>query len=221
MIRFKSYRTVSVVVTVILSCFLAARAQQVPSTQQKTTDKAPRSAQIALPSPSAKLSSEAAIDESYRIGVEDELQISVWHEPELSVQVVVRPDGVITVPLLNDVQVVGLSTLELGNLLSEKLKPFVTEPQVTIVVKAIRSRRVYLVGQVARPGAMPLNGKRSVMELLAEAGGLTQYAKAKGIYVIRNNNGKTLKMPFNYKEALKGNVKADFEVAAGDMIVVP
>ena len=136
-------------------------------------------------------------------------------------QVVVRPDGVITVPLLNDVQVVGLSTLELGNLLSEKLKPFVTEPQVTIVVKAIRSRRVYLVGQVARPGAMPLNGKRSVMELLAEAGGLTQYAKAKGIYVIRNNNGKTLKMPFNYKEALKGNVKADFEVAAGDMIVVP
>lgn len=163
-----------------------------------------------------------APDESYRIGVEDELHISVWHEAELSEDVVVRPDGMITMPLLNDVPVVGLSTGQLKDLLTEKLKPYVTEPQVTIVVRAIRSRRIYLAGQVMKPGAFPLNGRRTVLQLLLEAGGLGPYAKSDKIYVLRNMDGKQERLSFNYQKALKGeDAKQNFFLMPGDTIVVP
>ena len=159
---------------------------------------------------------------TYRIGIEDELQISVWREPELSLAVVVRPDGVITMPLLNDVRVVGLSPMELQTLLGEKLKEFVTEPQVTVIVRQIRSRRVYLVGDVGRQGAFPLNGSRTVLELLAEAGGLGPFAKAGSVYILRNQNGRQIRIPFNYKKAIAGRVSKENPVLEpGDVVVVP
>jgi polysaccharide export outer membrane protein len=156
------------------------------------------------------------------VGIEDELQISVWRESEISSQVVVRPDGFISLPLLNDLQVEGLTTKELQALITTKLKSFLTEPQVTVIVRQIRSRKVYLLGQVNKPGSYVLNGDKTVLQLLAEAGGVGQFAKTKAIYVVRRSGGREVRLPFNYKRALNGkDSKSDIELSPGDMIVVP
>jgi polysaccharide export outer membrane protein len=161
-------------------------------------------------------------DSAYRIGIEDELQISVWREPELSLGVVVRPDGMITLPLLSDIPVTGLTTTQLGDLLTERLKSFVNEPQVTVIVRSIHSRRVYLVGEAARQGAYSLNGRLTIMELLAQAGGMAPFAKTSKIYVLRRVNGKPVQIPFNYKRAIVGRVdKDDIVLLPGDIVVVP
>jgi polysaccharide export outer membrane protein len=157
---------------------------------------------------------------TYIIGVEDELQISVWREPELSTSVVVRPDGVITLPLINDVKAVGLKPEELQNLLMDKLKGYVNEPQVTVIVRAIHSRKVYLVGQVSHQGTFPLNGDMTALELLAAAGGLGPFAKADSIYILREENGKKVRIAFHYKKAVAGKSE-NVTLQPGDVIVVP
>jgi polysaccharide export outer membrane protein len=157
---------------------------------------------------------------AYHIGVEDELQISVWHEPELSTSVVVRPDGMITLPLLNDVKAAGLKTEELQLLLTDKLKGFVNEPQVTVIVRAIHSRKVYLVGEVAHQGTYSLNGDMTVLELLAAAGGLGPFAKSESIYILREKDGKKLRIPFHYKRAVTGKSE-NLALFPGDVVVVP
>lgn len=158
----------------------------------------------------------------YRIGIGDELQISVWKEPDLSTGVVVRPDGKITMPLLNDIYVVGLQTTELQALLIEKLKPFVNEPQVTVVVRGIKSRKVYVYGQVGKAGAYSLVERKTVLEVLAEAGGLSVFAKKRSIYVLREVDHKQMRIPFNYNDALKARKPNDnFELFPGDIVVVP
>jgi polysaccharide export outer membrane protein len=156
----------------------------------------------------------------YRVGLDDELTISVWHEPEFSQGVVVRPDGMITMPLLNDIKVVGLTTEELQAVLTEKLKTFVNEPQVTVIVRSIRSLRVSLVGYVGKQGIYPLSGGLTVLDLLAEAGGLSPFAKAGSIYILRNVGGKQVRIGFNYKKALKGNGNNPV-LQSGDVVVVP
>jgi len=161
------------------------------------------------------------VDPDYRIGLADQLMISVWKEPELSMMVVVRPDGVITLPLINDLNVVGLKPIELQQVLIEKLKPFVTEPQVTVIVQGIRSRKVYLVGNVSKQGSYPLDGGETVLQLLAASGGVGPFAKADSIYILRTENNKQVRIPFQYKKALKGKVKEDILLQPGDLIVVP
>jgi polysaccharide biosynthesis/export protein len=168
--------------------------------------------------PAAALTPEQRL--SYVIGVEDELQISVWREPELSTVVVIRPDGMITLPLINDVKAVGLKTEELQNLLVEKLKNYVNEPQVTVIVRAIHSRKVYLVGQVGHQGTYPLNGDMTALELLAAAGGIGTFAKADSIYILREQNGKKIRVPFHYKKALEGKSE-NVLLQPGDVVVVP
>jgi polysaccharide export outer membrane protein len=157
---------------------------------------------------------------TYIIGVEDELQISVWREPELSTAVVVRPDGMITLPLVNDVKAVGLKTEELQNVLIDKLKSFVNEPQVTVIVRAIRSRKVYLVGEVGHQGTFALNGDMTALELLAAAGGVGPFAKADSIYILREMNGKKVRIPFHYKKAVAGKSE-NVTLQPGDLVVVP
>ena len=164
----------------------------------------------------------AIVPSDYIVGIEDELKIDVWKEPELSTSVVVRPDGKITIPLVNDVYVVGMTTKQLQDTLTEKLRAFVNEPQVTIVVQGIRSRKVYLVGQVGRSGAFNLNGRRTALEMLVEAGGLGPYAKADNIYILRRQGETEQRLKFNYKKALRGNdPKSDILLVPGDIIVVP
>jgi polysaccharide export outer membrane protein len=164
--------------------------------------------------------SEAEEEGVYRIGVEDELQISVWREPELSTVAVVRPDGKITLPLVNDVNVVGLKTDELKTLLAGKLQPFVNEPQVTVIARNIRSRKVYLVGQVLHQGSYPLNGNLTVLELIAYAGGVTPFAKSSSIYVLRVEKRQKVRIPCNFKKALSGKGQ-NISLLPGDVVVVP
>lgn len=172
------------------------------------------------PATAAQLSAE---DPSvYKIGVEDELQISVWHEAELSMPVQVRPDGMITLPLINDVPAAGLTTKELQAALTTKLSAYVNEPQVTVIVKAIKSRKVFVVGQVAKPGTYPLVGKKTALQVILEAGGLGPFAKSSSIVIVRNVNGQQTRLKFNYKKAVSGKSEAeDIELLPGDMIVVP
>jgi polysaccharide biosynthesis/export protein len=184
--------------------------------QSKDKTQTPTGAKPVVPE------STPAIDpDAYRIGLADQLMISVWKEPELSMTVVVRPDGMITLPLVNDVHVVGLKPVELQQVLTDKLKPFLTEPQVTVIVQGIRSRKVYLVGNVSKQGSYPLDGGQTVMQLLAASGGVGPFAKADSIYILRTENNKQVRIPFQYKKALKGKAKEDILLQPGDVIVVP
>lgn len=161
-----------------------------------------------------------ALPGDYRVGPQDELTISVWHEPEFSQAVVVRPDGMITLPLINEVKVAGLTTEEMQALLTEKLKPVVNDPQVTVIVKAVKSRKIFVVGNVAKQGVYELGGRTTVLEVIAEAGGLGPFAKKKSIYILRKEGGKEQRIPFNYKKALEGK-GANPLLLPGDMVVVP
>jgi polysaccharide biosynthesis/export protein len=158
----------------------------------------------------------------YKIGPQDVLRIDVWKEPEISRAITVRPDGKISVPLLNDVQAAGLTPMQLAASLREGLSKFLTIPQVTVTVAETNSRRVYLTGEVSRPGALPMLPNMTVLQALASGGGFTQFAKLKNIYVMRTENGKQVKHPFNYKEVVKGNLaEQNIFLQPGDVIVVP
>jgi polysaccharide biosynthesis/export protein len=153
---------------------------------------------------------------------QDVLNISVWKEPDLSSNVPVRPDGKISLPLLNDVQAAGLTPMQLADALKEKLQKFISAPQVSVIVTAVNSQRVYILGEVARPGAMPMLGDMTVMQAISNAGGLSQFANAKGIYVLRTQNGAQQRLAFNYKQAIKGGPGAqDIALKPGDTIVIP
>src|ERR1700723_3028653 len=164
----------------------------------------------------------ATTDPNYVIGPQDVLDISVWKEPEVSRIVPVRPDGKVSLPLLNDVQAAGLTPAQLAVQITESLKKYVTSPQVTVIITTINSQRVYILGEVTRPGAFPMLPGMTVMQALSSAGGFTPFAKMKSIYVLRTDNGKKVKFPFNYKEAINGkNSEQDIQLKAGDTIVVP
>ena len=164
----------------------------------------------------------AAQDPNYVIGAQDVLDISVWKEAELTRTVPVRPDGKISMPLLNDVQAAGLTPLQLAAQITTSLKKYVTDPQVTVIVAQINSQRVYIMGEVLRAGAYPLLPGMTVLQALSSAGGFTQFANLKKIYMFRMENGKQVKYPFNYKDVIAGKRPEDnIALKAGDTIVVP
>ena len=164
----------------------------------------------------------ATTDPAYLIGEEDVLNVSVWKEPEVTRTVPVRPDGKISLPLLNDVQAAGLTPPQLAMLITEKLRKFMAEPQVTVIVTTINSRRVYILGEVNRAGAFPLLPGMNILQALSSAGGFTPFAKQKDIYVLREENGQQLRFPFNYKEVIKGKrPEQNVVLKPGDTIVVP
>ncbi len=164
----------------------------------------------------------ATQDPNYVIGPQDFLDISVWKEPQLTRELPVRPDGKISIPLLSDVQAAGLTPTQLAAKITTDLKKFVTDPQVTVIVTQINSQRVYLLGEVSRAGAFPLLPQMTVLQALSSAGGLTQFANSKKIYVLREVNGKPEKYPFNYKEVLSGKrTDENIQLKAGDTVVVP
>jgi polysaccharide export outer membrane protein len=191
------------------------------SAQQDASQKQP--SQPAVPAMASDAPKQAAaIERNYTIGAQDVLDISVWKEPEVSRVVPVRPDGRISLPLLNDVQAAGLTPAALAAQITESLKKYLTNPQVTVIVTTINSQRVYISGEVVRPGAFPMLPGMTVMQALTSAGGFTPFAKMKSIYVLREENGKKNKFPFNYKAVVNGkNADQDIELKAGDTIVVP
>ncbi|HXX44116.1 MAG TPA: polysaccharide biosynthesis/export family protein [Candidatus Acidoferrales bacterium] len=164
----------------------------------------------------------ATQDPNYVIGSQDVLDISVWKEAELTRTVPVRPDGKISLPLLNDVQAAGLTPMQLANEITTGLKKFVTDPEVTVIVAQINSQRVYIMGEAARPGAYPLLPNMTFLQALSSAGGFTQFAKLRKIYMFRMENGKQVKYPFDYKDVISGKrPEQNIVLKAGDTIVVP
>jgi polysaccharide export outer membrane protein len=163
----------------------------------------------------------AASGADYVIGADDTLHISVWKEPDLTATLPVRPDGKISLPLLNDVPAAGLTPLQLGASITEKLKKYIADPRVTVVVTAMNSRRVFVTGEVTHTGAMPLLPNMTMLQVLSSAG-FTQFANVKNIYLLRTENGKQVKLPFNYKEVVKGNhPEQNIMLKPGDTVVVP
>ena len=156
----------------------------------------------------------------YVIGPEDVLHIAVWREADLTATLPVRPDGKISLPLLNDVQASGLTPQQLAASVTEKLKKYIADPRVTVVVTQINSKRVFMVGEVLHPGPMSMIANMTVLQALSSAG-LNQFAKTKGIYVLRTENGKQQKLPVNYRKLIKGEIEQNYVLQAGDTIVVP
>jgi len=159
----------------------------------------------------------------YRIGAGDTLQISVWKEPETSSpSLIVRPDGKISMPLLKEVQVAGLTPTEAEKLIAFRLSKVITDPDVTVVVTGTHSQKVYAIGAIKKEGPIAYTYQMSIMQAISEAGGLTDYAKRKKIYVLRTENGQERKLPFDYDSALKGeDRKLNIQLLPGDTLVVP
>ncbi len=161
------------------------------------------------------------VSPSYVIGPDDTLFVSVWKEPDLTATLPVRADGMISLPLLNDVQAAGLTPMQLSASITEKLKKFVSDPRVTVVVTQMNSQRVYVTGEVMHSGAMNLTPDMTVLQALASAG-FSQFANTKGIYVLRTENGAQKKYPVNYKKVVKGeDSQSNILLKPGDTIVVP
>ena len=164
----------------------------------------------------------ATTDPAYVIGPEDVLDINVWKEPDVSRTVPVRPDGKISLPLINDVQAAGSTPQQLASAVTQKLRKYLNEPQVTVIVTAINSQRVFVVGEVLRAGAFPLIPGMTVLQALSSAGGFTTFADVKKIHVMRLVNGKHIEMPFNYRDVLRGdNPDQNIKLEPGDTVVVP
>lgn len=158
----------------------------------------------------------------YVIGPDDQLSVVYWREKDLSADVVVRPDGLISLPLLNDVKASGLTPEQLRVAITQGASKFVEEPTVSVVVKAINSRKVFITGQVAKPGPFPLSGPTTVLQLISLAGGVAEYAKKSEIVVLRNENGKQTTFPFNYEQVMKRkNLGQNIELQPGDTVIVP
>lgn len=163
-----------------------------------------------------------ALDD-YKIGAGDVLKITVWHEPDASLpSAVVLPSGRISVPLLHEVEVVGLTVPQLEKLLAERFSTLINAPEVSVVVTGMNSKKIYMTGKVKREGPLPYVYEMTVMQALTEAGGVTDYAKKKNIYVLRTENGKQFKLPFDYAAVLRGeHLETNIQLIPGDMIVVP
>jgi len=177
------------------------------------------------PSPSnEKLSvtmSTVSPSPSYVIGVGDMLHIAVWREPDLTTTLPVRSDGMISLPLLNDVQAAGLTPTQLAALLNQKFKKYVGAPNVAVLVTQTNSHRIYVLGEVLHSGPISLLQDMNVLQALATAG-LGQFANTKGIYVLRSEHGEQKRIPFNYKRVIKGELSSqNILLEPGDMVVVP
>jgi polysaccharide export outer membrane protein len=174
------------------------------------------------PAPEAAPSDAVSVaSPEYVIGPDDVLHIAVWKEADLTATLPVRPDGKISLPLLNDVQAAGMTPMQLAGSLSEKLKKYMADPRVTVVVTQINSKRIYLVGEVSHTGAMPMLPNMTVLQALSSAG-MTQFANTKKIYVLRNDAGKQVKLPVNYRKLVKGeDMDQNYTLRPGDTIVVP
>lgn len=182
------------------------RGQAPPATVSKTPPKPPD------PTPPA----------DYVIGPDDVLAVVFWREKDLSAEVVVRPDGMITLPLVNDLKAAGLTTDQLRAAVVEAAGRFVEDPSATIVVKQINSRRIFITGQVGRPGPYALSTSMNVLQALSIAGGVGDFAKKDRILVIRKEGAQTKTYKFNYKEVIKGKkLEQNIELRPGDTIIVP
>jgi polysaccharide export outer membrane protein len=209
-----------IVLAVVIS-WIAGAGSLVSQTQTaKLKSPDPAAADVAKPTDTAKPAE--VVPAGYIVGDSDIIRVNVWKEPEVSQTAVVRTDGNISLPLINEVKVSGMTPLQIQTMVAEKLKGFLNNPQVTVTVVEIRSKRAFITGEVARPGTYSLNAQTTVLQLIAQAGGFTPFAKKDGIVVLRTEDGRQSRLKFKYNEVIQGK-KADQNIALhpGDTVVVP
>ena len=193
----------------------APLAAQTPQTKPGVTEQEAR-AGVGNAVPAATV-----VPAGYIIGADDLLSVRFWADTQLSADVVVRPDGKISVPLLDDVQAAGLTPEELNATLEKAASKYIAEPDVTVIVREVRSRKVYVLGQVARPNQVPLNTDMNVLQVLTAVGGLLEYADKDNIVIIRTENGRERRFKFNYNDVVRGkNVQQNILLQPGDTVVV-
>src|SRR5262245_61082701 len=159
--------------------------------------------------------------DEYRVGPGDKLRIEVYKDPQLSQSVQIRPDGKITLPLLGDVDATNRTPIELRDAIASALKEYITNPTVTVIVVEANASKVFVMGEVAHPGSMPLNGPTTILQAIAMAGGFKEFANTKDVRVMRPNaNGSVQQLRFNYKDVLNGDAKP-FYLRSGDTVIVP
>jgi polysaccharide export outer membrane protein len=190
------------------------------STQAVPNAASPAPAEVT--SRPSNASSPAPIDNAhYIIGAEDTLQVTVWKEPTLSGTIPVRPDGMISLVLVGDLAAAGKTPMQLSDDITVKLKKYIQDPNVSVLVMGVNSQKIFLVGEVGHVGPIMMTAGMTPLQAIAAAGGLTPYANAKKIYILRGEAGKQQKIPFNYKQALKGEEAQSVALKPGDTIVVP
>lgn len=212
-------RSLLVAASLVPALFCQAQ-NKVPANQPAAPDAAVPIAPAAA-TPVAPAAIMPSVTDSYVIGASDVIVVNVFKEPALSGSLLVRPDGMISIPLLGDVKAVGKTPAELADEVTVKLKKYIQDPNVTVVVSQINSKKVLLIGEVAKIGPIEMTPGMTLLEAIATAGGLTQYANSKKIYILRSENGKQRKIPVQYKQALKGDISFNLTLKAGDTIVVP
>jgi polysaccharide export outer membrane protein len=196
-----------------------APPQQPPAPQPTgtATTAPPKPAGTAAAAPTS-----ITVPADYVIGPDDILSIDFWRDKDMSTDVVVRPDGQITLPLVSDVQAGGLTPEQLRDSIRQSALKFLEDPSVTVTVKQINSRKVFVMGQVGKPGAYPLSNPTTVLQLLSMAGGVAEFAEANKIMIMRTENGKQVALKFNYKDVAKGkNLQQNILLKPGDTVVVP
>ena len=168
------------------------------------------------------ISNVYAAEKAYHIGPGDIIEISVWKDPDLSRMLVVPPDGIIAFPLINSIDVTHLTVDELKNILKQKLSEFIPDATVTVMLTEINSLKAYVIGKVQRSGEFPISLESNVMQILAQAGGLTPFASDGNIKILRQKGNKIIKIPFDYGEVEKGkNLEQNILLQPGDVVVVP
>ena len=208
----KSSPTRAWLLAAMLACGVVLSAQT-PATPQRPADPAP---------PTPTVVGGVEVPDQYIIGPGDVLGIVFWREKEMSGDVAVLPDGRITLPLINEVNAAGLTPEQLRTQLIEAARQFVTDPTATVVVRQVNSRRVFVTGMVAKPGQYPLYQTMTVLQLIATAGGLLEYAKGEEIVIIRREPSHIVSFSFNYKEVMKKrNLHQNIDLKPGDTVVVP
>jgi polysaccharide export outer membrane protein len=206
----KSSVTGAWLVAAMLACGVVTFAQS-PTVPRPTDPSAPPS-----------VVSGVEVPDHYIIGPGDVLGVVFWREKELSGDVAVLPDGRITLPLINEIPAAGLTPEQLRTQLVEAARQFVTDPTATVVVRQVNSRRVFVTGMVAKPGQYPLYQTMTVLQLIATAGGLLEYAKGEEIVIIRRESSHIASFSFNYKEVMKKkNLHQNIDLKPGDTVVVP
>lgn len=213
----KTHMRITMVVALLLALPCMARADQ-----QSTASDPPGSTKAT--NSSSHTGVVASVPADYRIGVSDVIAVNVWKDTDLSGIVPVRPDGKISLPLIGDIEAAGKTTGELHDLVVTRLKPYVPDPDVTVIVQQVNSQKYFVMGQVAHPGAFDLTAPTTVIEALAAAGGFVDWAQTNKIVIVRHSAGnQTDRIRFNYKDWLKKGSKqgSPIELKNGDVIVVP
>ena len=205
-----------------LSCSAQSKGPATPPAPAATPAAKPAAAPTAKPAATpAHPAAPASAKDTYIIGGSDVLAITVWKQPTLSGSLLVRPDGMVSLPLIGDVQAAGLTPPQLAHEVTGRLWKYIQDPNVSVVVAAIHSKMIYMIGEVSKTGPVEMTPDMTLLEAISSAGGLTEFANKKKMYLLRDVGGKRQKIRLHYKEALAGNQTYDLPLEPGDTIVVP